>query len=162
MDLKAELVTDALAKEFLEDYCELSNAYARLSADKGVVGVVAWYPSSDFGSYKKASLHHMLSHLSSDDASQYLARLKLLRAEIPPLPPSQYLALLAVRCDMRGTGVADQLLWDFPSKPASRDYSLHVASDNSRAINFYRKHEFSFLEPTDKLFKVMLRKGYTN
>ena len=159
-ELNKEEVADVLASEFLQEGCELSDCLAIVSDTKAVVGVMAWFPSTELNARRLASVHHFISRVSRDASSLLIEKLRLLKPETPPVPQSEYLSHLAVIPDMRGSGVADQIISIFLSKPVSEGWSLIVNSENYRAINFYQKYGFSFLDSDDRIFKTMFRRNF--
>ena len=154
-------VVDAIASEFLQEDCELSDCLAVMSDAKDVVGIMAWYPSSELRMRKQGSLHYLLSQISSNSSSLLIERLRSFRTEIPQVPRSKYLSHLAVIPEMRGSGVAGQLLSILLSEPISEGWSLSVDSQNSRAIRFYQNHGFLFLGSEEERFKIMFRRNNT-
>ncbi|MBI5162528.1 MAG: GNAT family N-acetyltransferase [Magnetospirillum sp.] len=72
---------------------------------------------------------------------------------------SYYLARIAVAPAARGMGIADCLMAEFLTEAGTRPASLHVKTDNERAIRFYRRHGFADAETgvSPRRYRAMIR-----
>lgn len=132
-------ILPVLTSEFLVHECELGDGLALLG--QGMIGLVAHYPADQLTDRQRASLHHALGGLDREAAASLIAQLRQQSATMPSeLAAGQYIARFAVPESSRGVGTADRLMTLFAAdRPV---ISLHVLSDNRRAIAFYRRHGF--------------------
>ena len=153
--LDDDLALDIIGKQFAEDRTEVSETEAAV-VDGRVLGIVAGYPTRDFGARQSASLHHMLSNVPADMMGDIVAHVRSATGAIQT-PPEEghYLARIAVLPEMAGRGLADLLLARF-AEGGQEPHVLHVRGDNARAISFYRRHGFH-LEPGNAAIPLMIR-----
>jgi ribosomal protein S18 acetylase RimI-like enzyme len=145
-------VIPMLAAEFRVEGSELADAVALV--DSTVDGLVASYPSEEYQSRQRVSLHHALGTMSREAGERLIARLRLLADQIPQGGlQGEYVARFAVRNDLRGSGAADRIMDFFVADHGL--VSLHVRNDNARAIGFYRRH--GFVAKTSGRFQLMQR-----
>jgi hypothetical protein len=109
-------VIPMLAEEFCVEGSELADSVALVETT--VDGLVASYPSEEYQTRQRVSLHHALGYLSREAGGRLIAQLRVLADQIPVV-------------------------------------SLHVRSDNVRAIGFYRRH--GFVQKTNGEFHLMQR-----
>lgn len=145
-------VIPMLAEEFCVEGSELADSVALVETT--VDGLVASYPSEEYQTRQRVSLHHALGYLSREAGGRLIAQLRLLADQIPQGGlEGEYVARFAVRNDLRGCGTADRLMDLFVADHGT--VSLHVRSDNDRAIRFYRRH--GFVPKTSGEFHLMQR-----
>ena len=156
--LPQDEVLRALANEFMEDGCELSESLAEVR-NGIVVGLIAAYPSSEIRERQQSSLHLLLSQLRPHEVAPFLTHVKLSSSGVPPVPDgTHYLARFSVIPEQRGSGLADRLISVLLSSISGAEgLSLHVHSDNRRAIAFYQKHGFSIAGRLDQPYIAMYR-----
>jgi ribosomal protein S18 acetylase RimI-like enzyme len=156
--LPQDEVLHALANEFMEDGCELSESLAEVR-NETVAGLIAAYPSSELRGRQQSSLHHLLSQMRAHEVAPFLIHVKLFSSGVPPVPAgTHYLARLSVIPEQRASGLADRLLSVLLSSCSGGEgLSLHVHSDNRRAIAFYQKHGFSIAGRGDQPYIAMYR-----
>jgi ribosomal protein S18 acetylase RimI-like enzyme len=141
-----------LAAEFLVAGSELADAVA--ISNSVVEGIVASYAADQCRSRQLVSLHHALHSLSAAAGARLIAQLRSVSDLIPTDQlRGQYVARFAVPNSRRGTGAADRLMNLFTR--AHPVVTLHVRSDNARAIRFYRRH--GFVEQSSGEFLLMTR-----
>ena len=143
-----------LAGEFLIAEGELGAALALTGS--GIDGLIAAYPAAEFESRQRISAYHALRSLSPIAAGKLTARLRQISQEIPEGTLSgDYIARFAIRPELRGSGAADHLMSLFLADHPQ--ISLHVRSDNARALTFYRRHG---LVPTSESHQfVLMQRG---
>lgn len=135
-----EEMVDVLAGEFLVEGSELNDAVA--VAGTAVYGIIASYPSSEYRVRQNVSLHYALTNLGADAGRTLVAQLRSLVGQFPQADPQgEYLARFAVTSELRGRGLADDLFKVFLSTHPK--VSLHVRTDNARAIAFYKRYGLS-------------------
>ena len=145
-------VVPMLADEFQVEASELGNSVALVASS--VEGLVASYPSEEYRSRQRVSLHHALGTLDSIAGRRLFEQLRLLADQIPQGGlEGEYVARFAVRSDLRGSGTADRLMDLFVADHPV--VTLHIRSDNARAIGFYRRH--GFVPKNDGEFQLMQR-----
>jgi|GEM_PF-6938511 len=127
---------------------ETENTYAAVRADGTVTGIVSGVASR---SLKRAQLIDMQT-LFREFTREQRETLQLTLADISRQTQNVatvgwYLTRISIAPGDRGNGLADALMDIFFSQsPDAPEYSLHVHKDNARAISFYHRHGFSFLE----------------
>jgi ribosomal protein S18 acetylase RimI-like enzyme len=146
-----------IASQFSTKNTEISGAIAVVE-NGSVLGVFSGIPAKDLGAAQIISISGFDRMLSSKKRPVFRRALKWFRGEIPSVPPdSYYLARIAVTRELRGSGLAAEILQRF--KASCQNYSqcsLHTRSDNSRAIRFYEKNGFSILtQKTPKKYLAM-------
>lgn len=153
-DAVGDAVVATLAGEFLIADGELGQSLAVMDPD--VAGLVAAYPAEQLKARQAVSLHHALGSLDRDSGARLIARLRELSAMVPQAGlAGSYIARFAVRSDRRGSGLANDMMEVFVSDHPL--VTLHVRTDNDRAISFYRRHGFVSREQTDDF--VLMRRG---
>jgi len=143
-----------LADEFLIEGSELGDSVALMNST--VEGLIASYPAAEYQSRQRVSLHHALSELSREAGERLVEQLRALASQIPQdRIEGEYLARFAVRPDLRGSGRADRLMDYLVSSHPK--ISLHVRTDNGRAVSFYRRH--GFVDRSDGGGFLMMQRG---
>jgi ribosomal protein S18 acetylase RimI-like enzyme len=150
-----EEIIGVLADEFLVEGSELADATVLI--EEGITGFVAAYPAKEYQSRQRISLHHALRELSPEGGKRLVAQLRRLanqtsRGRIL----GQYIARFAVPPKLRGTGAADRLMDLFAAEHPQ--ITLHVRSENERAIRFYERHGFSVARDSGD-FLIMTRES---
>lgn len=143
-----------LAQEFLNPDGELGQSLAVI--DSNVAGLLAAYPAENLKARQAVSLHHALGSLDRDSSARLIVRLRELSAMVPQKGlAGSYIARFAVRTDRRGSGLADNMMEVFLSDHPL--VTLHVRTDNDRAIKFYLRHGFLRGEGASEF--VLMRRG---
>ena len=135
----------ALADELVELGTEMEFTRTLIDADVPI-GVMAAYPADQMAERQQASLFHLVS--SFEDHAEAIFEACASHAALVSTVPvgSFYLARLAIYDRYRGTGCAALMLRQLRSEAADRPVSLHVHSENVRAIALYERNGFT-LEP---------------
>lgn len=146
----------AVAEQFAQAGSELCEARAMLNGT--VTGLYCALATRRLRTAQLIGLKHLMQALSPTDA-EARARISDFATSVAPLPSQGwYLSRIAVHEESRGTGVADRILADFLDRAPSRQpVLLHVHRDNKRAINFYTRHNFEFVVPSEYTYYAMIR-----
>jgi ribosomal protein S18 acetylase RimI-like enzyme len=114
------------------------------SHKRSVAGIMASLPGSKLTTANLIDLRHLMTSIPVDQAVNVKRSVASFGEQIPILEPeTYYLSRIAVRKDIQGSGIADDLLNAFAmSNPGYPKLSLHVKRDNARALSFYQRHGF--------------------
>jgi ribosomal protein S18 acetylase RimI-like enzyme len=114
------------------------------SQKRSVAGIMASLPGSKLTTANLIDLRHLLASVPVEQAVNVKRSVASFGEQIPILEPdTYYLSRIAVRNDMHGSGIADDLLNAFAMRnPGYPKLSLHVKRDNTRALSFYQRHGF--------------------
>ena len=130
---------------------ETANTQVAIESDGLVAGIVSGIASK---SLRRAQLVDMqmlfrqFDRAQRETLQQTLSDMARLTQTIPT--DGWYLTRISVASQHRGGGLADTLMDTFYAQsPDTQEYSLHVHKDNARAIAFYQRHGFSFLNADD-------------
>ncbi len=143
-DLESDKLKVLMSHLLREHESEFSTAlFARYEGL--LVGFLASFSASELYSRRIFVLKSLLDAAPIPGAVK--SRLKNFEGAPYSVPQdSLYLSKIYVSVDMRGAGLADEVISPFldEGENMGRNLCLHVHGDNSTAIAFYRKHGFKF------------------
>ncbi|MBF0195515.1 MAG: GNAT family N-acetyltransferase [Magnetococcales bacterium] len=131
-----------IAGQLGEKNTEFENGFALLNA-KGVAGFYTAYPGREMNDRKFFTLFSFVKSFLPEQRKTFKDKVLDLKAHLFPVhEDSYYLARIAVDNAWRGQGVADKLLSHFNNTIDQTLMSLHVQSDNKKAISLYSRHGY--------------------
>ena len=137
---------------------ELSECQVSKSGET-VTAVLCTYPSSEQVDRQRCGLHQFAGMLERHELPIFFGHLNELREQMVPISSEgQYLARFAVHEERQGTSLASDLLGTLSRTVGCSTISLHVRSDNARALAFYKKQGFKFADTALKDYRVMERR----
>jgi|MDTA01.2.fsa_nt_gb ribosomal protein S18 acetylase RimI-like enzyme len=116
----------------------------KAGTDDTVAGVMASIPGPKLMAANLIDLRHLLASVPIAQQEDVKGKVVSFGGQVPPVDKEiYYLSRIAVRQDLYGSGVADDLLDAFTERnPGFPVLGLHVKRDNTRALSFYRRHGY--------------------
>ncbi len=170
-DVRAQLDGAQLIIESLPDYYALFEGYGRsmpeivsemlslsgssvsetmalaqigTGTDDSVAGIMASIAGPKLMAANLIDLRHLLASVPLEQQEDVKRKVASFGEQVPRADTEiYYLSRIAVRQDLYGSGLADDLLNAFAEgNPGFPAVGLQVNSDNARAISFYRRHGY--------------------
>lgn len=157
-------VAGMVAARLIDGGGEMENCHI-LQAPGGVpAGVFCAYPSDALARAQMVEVRALLRGWDRERKGQVQAALAAEAGAAAPVPDGGcYLSRFAIADGQRGTGLADRLMAGFLEFAAGRGTPyLHVDRNNGRAIAFYQRHGYRFIEDGNRYrFQTMERPAVT-
>lgn len=136
-------VQEMIARQMGHLESELERVYAALYAGD-VVGAYSALLGSNLATARMTTIRLFLDGLEDSEKFTFLDNLAEAGIKLPDIPDnSYYLSRISIAQQFQGTELAAILMEHFMSHSCNLPVlSLHVKSNNVRAIAFYRKHGF--------------------